>query len=195
MAEIGYIGVDFRFHDKLDSPGALRWEKPGRIALSVFWDGKRKILRKSFVGVAQAARFFNELSCLHLLKSCDGVPKVRYVDYEKSAIYMDFIKGTPMSWRPGRGRFDRTKWELTTIGALFGELLGEIHARGVLIYDIQGSNMILSQQRPFFIDFADSIYLSPRALSWLGCERQREMAKLVNVMAKYQHEVGAYLAE
>ncbi|MBU5575350.1 MAG: KEOPS complex kinase/ATPase Bud32 [Nitrososphaerota archaeon] len=78
-----------------------------------------------------------------------NVPKIFFIDKEKFIIGMEFIKGE----RIKEYLLNCTEFEAKRIGEEIGKIAGKLHASGIIHGDLTTSNMILSGEKIFIIDF------------------------------------------
>lgn len=157
--------------------------KPGEISI-VRWN-RTIMIRKAFSGVQKFNRFYHELVCLHRLQGTGFVPKIRFIDYSGSIIYMDYIDGFVVGRLNGKEELYENVIDLEMLMEEGAELLTQIHNRGVLLYDLKGTNMIIKGKKLFFFDFGDSVYFG-RFLSLVLEEKlQAEKRRLSRELGKY----------
>jgi hypothetical protein len=159
--EIAKVGEKHRFEKRGVKHTPLDVIKPRTIAI-VRVNGDT-LVSKKYIGFRGNLRFYSELICLHLLKDQASIPKVRFVDYANQEIYMDFQPGVCLN---GTTSFDPDMLSLDDKRVIEKRLQEDVrsaHLRGVIIYDVQGLNVIIYELNPVIIDFADSLpaYLIP----------------------------------
>ncbi|MEM1577677.1 MAG: KEOPS complex kinase/ATPase Bud32 [Candidatus Pacearchaeota archaeon] len=115
------------------------------------------------------------------------VPKVHKVDEKKAIIVMDFIEGKKLSdW------FEKLKKdEIKNVAEKIGKAIAKLHNANIIHGDLTTSNMILNNDKVFFIDFglafhsnriedkAVDIYLLLQALKSKHFSIYEEISKLI----------------
>lgn len=151
-----------------------------KFTINVYLKDNQLILEKNFKNIGYD--FYNELSVLHRLRNVDCVPKIHYVDYKNRLIYMGYIKGYVLREKIAklcpeiRDIYKKLNGSKLVIpenhvdpaivvkDVVSLELLNrirksveQIHREKVLIVDIKYGNIIVQDEKPFLIDFNNSV--------------------------------------
>jgi len=170
--------------DRLYRKGRFSRMKPEEINIVLF--NNKLLVKKSFTGRNKVDKFYTELICLHRLRELSGVPDIVLVDYRALTIYMSYIDGVVVSWK----RVGNLTGLNTNISDKpledFRTLLNRIHDKGVMIYDLKGSNMLMNKKGCYLIDFADSVYFESFVSRLMLKRRIKELKKMELEIEKYR---------
>ena len=158
--------------------------KPGQIALAK--SGDRIMVKKTFMGLKGINEFYTELVSLHRLRDISGTPEIVFVDYNSCTIYMDYIDGVVVKWE--RASLVKEADQIYSGDPLneFHLLLKNIHDRKVIVYDLKGSNMLLSKEGCHLIDFGGAVYFGPFLSRWIEKRKLTEVEKLEREVEMFQ---------
>lgn len=142
--------------ENLYKEGSYTIMKPGIISL--YRLNEQIMVRKKFSGFQKYNKFYNELICLHRLSRVSGVPKLLFADYSTCSLYIEYLDGLNFSRNGVETRVVVDTNNHNQIRKGYTALLKELHARGIMMYDMRDENMMIYDSSCYLFDFADSIY-------------------------------------
>lgn len=176
-----HVSPEYNFYfnpNDLFSQGDFLCRK--RFSINVLYKDKVVYLVKVFHHNFFA--FYNELLILHELREIDCVPKIKYVNYKNPSFVMNYIDGYVLREKFAKfgvsirdvdknaiGENSQITQNNVDISSIIKEIVNDellqnikdtvkkIHRKKVLIIDIKFGNMLIKNDKAFFVDFNDSI--------------------------------------
>lgn len=132
--------------------------------ITLILDGVNVLIKKSFTSDRNFNNFYSELICYSEIGHLDITPKVKYVNYEESIIYMEYIDGVGLAaFRKNISEIARNNQKIIYDGFL--KISKLLHNHGIIFGDMSNSNFVMKGDRIYIFDFSDAIYFSKGLLS------------------------------
>lgn len=129
--------------------------KEDRITLIL--DGDDILIKKNFSSIRKVNNFYSELICYDKIGHLDITPEIKYVDYEKTIIYMEYVDGACLAGRR-KGIKEIALNKETLIRNSLLNITKLLHSHGIIFYDMGGRNFIMKGDQVYIFDFSDAIY-------------------------------------